>query len=79
MQSAFKLSLFPAKLHSLTNKYSHFLGLQKVTTFVRYPTIVAGDLGYLNKKTFLAPPYLTASQTPGLDSPLTNDMHKIIT
>ena len=45
----FKLWWFPERLHTLTNKNSHFLGLQKVTTFVWYPAIVAEKLGYLNK------------------------------
>jgi len=45
----FKLWWFPVRSRSSTNKKSYFLGLEKVTTFVWYPTIVAEKLGYLNK------------------------------
>jgi len=65
----FKLWWFPERTHSSTNKNSHFLDPQKVTTFVWYPTIVAEKLD-LNKRRFLAPPYLISPQTPGLDPPL---------
>jgi len=40
---------FPAKLHGSTNKNSHFLGRQEVTSFVWYSVIVADNLWYLNK------------------------------
>ena len=37
----------------------------------RHPTIVAGNLSELKQvNSFLAPPYLTATQTSGLDPPL---------
>jgi len=67
----FKLWLFPERSHSSTNKNSHFLGLENVTTFVWYPLIFAEKLGCLNKRRFLAPPYLTVpAQTPGVNPPL---------
>jgi len=66
----FKLRWFPERSRSSTNKNSHFLGLEKVTTFVWYWTIVTEKLWYLNKWRLLALSYMTASQTPGLDPPL---------
>jgi len=51
--------VIPWKLHS-SNKKRHFLGLQKITTFVWHPTIVVDNLWYKQVKTFLAPPCLTA-------------------
>jgi len=63
----FKLWWFPERSHRSSNKNSHFLGLEKITTLCDSPTIVAEKLGYLNKwKLFdCSPP-----QTPGLDTPL---------
>jgi len=55
-KSDFKLWWFHERSHSSTNKNSHFLGLEKVITFVWYPTIVAEKLGYLNKWRLLPPP-----------------------
>ena len=40
---------FHERSHSSTNKSNHFLGLQKITTFVWYPANVTENLGYLNK------------------------------
>ena len=51
----FKLWCFPEGSHSSSNKNSDFLGLQKVTTFVWYPTIVAEKLDLNKWRLFGAP------------------------
>jgi len=67
----FKLWWFPERSHKSTNTNSHFLGLEKVTTFVWYPTIVAEKLGYFNQvKTFWRPLISLPPKTPCLDPPL---------
>jgi len=67
----FKLWWFPERSHSSTNKNSHFLGLEKVTTFMWYPTIITVKLEYFTQvKTFWRPLIWLPPQTPGLDPPL---------
>jgi len=41
----------------------------KCNNLLLYPTIVTEKQEYLNSEGFLAPPYLTAPRTPGLDRP----------
>jgi len=71
----YKAILIPRRLHSSTNKIATFFSLQKITTFMWYPTVVAKNRGYLTSEDVLAPPYLTLPQTPGLDPPLTGTLN----
>jgi len=63
----FQLSWFPERSRSSTNKISHFLGLQKVTTFVWYPTIFTENLGYLNKWRLFGAPLFDCHPPKRLD------------
>ena len=73
-----KLWWFHERSHTSTNRNIHFLVLEKVTTFVWYPTIVAEKLGDLNKWRLFGAPYLTATpQTLGLYPPLCQSTKKI--
>jgi len=64
------LWLFPARSHTSTNKNCHFLGLQKVTTFLWCPTIVSDNFEYFEQMKTFGTPLLDSPQTPGLYPPL---------
>jgi len=74
IKGEFKLWWFPERSHSSTNQNNHFLGLEKVTTFVWHPTIVAEKLGYINKWRPLGSHLFDCPQTPVLDPALPNIM-----
>ena len=68
----FKLWWFPERLHSSTNKNSHFLDLEKVISVVWYTQWLSQRIWViLNKwRIFGAPLFDCTPQTPGLDPPL---------